>query len=76
MSKDNSDRMFTICGSMSEVTRQIAAYALKQRLPLMTCFAKAVAEDGGLFDYDTDRSGTGATHGWIRRPNPKGSEAL
>ena len=69
MSKDNSDGIFTICGSMfREVTRQIAAHALKQRLPLMTCFAEGVAEDGGLLDYDTDRSGTGRrTAGYVDR---------
>jgi putative tryptophan/tyrosine transport system substrate-binding protein len=60
MSKENSDGIFTICASMfREVTKQIAAHALKQRLPLMTCFAEGVAEDGGLLDYDTDRSRMG-----------------
>jgi putative tryptophan/tyrosine transport system substrate-binding protein len=60
MSKENSDGIFTICAGMfREITREIAAHALKQRLPLMTCFAEGVAEDGGLLDYDTDRSGMG-----------------
>jgi putative ABC transport system substrate-binding protein len=65
MSKENSDGIFTICASMfREVTRQIAAHALKQRLPLMTCFAEGVAEDGGLLDYQTDRSLMGRRAAW------------
>jgi putative ABC transport system substrate-binding protein len=56
ISKDNSDGIFTICAStFRELNRQIAAHAVKQQLPLMTCFAEGVAEDGGLLDYQTDR---------------------
>lgn len=65
ISKDNSDGIFTICASMfRDVNRQIAAHALKQRLPLMTCFAEGVAEDGSLLDYQTDRFRMGQRAAW------------
>ena len=65
VSKDNADGIFIICASMFRgLYGKIGAVALKKRLPLMTCFAEGVAENGGLLDYQTDRSRVGYRGAW------------
>ena len=65
VSRDSSDGIFTICASMFRgFLGKIAAVAIKKRLPLMTCFAEGVAEDGGLLDYQTHRGRIAQRGAW------------
>ena len=65
MSRDSVDGIFTICASMFRgLLAEIAEVAIKKRLPLMTCFAEGVAEDGGLLDYQTHRGRIAQRGAW------------
>jgi putative tryptophan/tyrosine transport system substrate-binding protein len=63
--RGSADGIFTICASMFRgFLGKIAAVAIKKQLPLMTCFAEGVAEDGGLLDYQTDRGRIAQRGAW------------
>lgn len=65
VNRASADGIFTICASMFRgFLGKMADVAIAKKLPLMTCFAEGVAEDGGLLDYQTHRGRIAQRGAW------------
>ena len=65
VSKETADGIFIICSGLFRASYvKIATIARNKRLPLMGCFIPAVAERGGLLDYDSDIYAQGHRGAW------------
>ena len=65
ISKDSTDGLFIICASIfRDSLKKLADFALGKRLPLSTCGARHVSDDGALLNYGADDYRLGLRGAW------------